>query len=228
MFFYNTMNYTFVHVCCQTIFYTFRGVMARRTKKEAEETKESILESAAMVFIEKGYANASLEQIAEGANVTRGAVYWHFKNKMDIFKALHDQLYTPFADMILKDLEVDDSHPLKQLEDLCVGLILDLEKQPQKRRILTIFFLKCEYSGEMEKVLECQNERKKDSMKLFSQYFERAKKKGHLPKSTDASVLTLSLICYITGIVYEYLRNPEMFNLKENAPNFMRMFFNGI
>lgn len=202
--------------------------MARKTKECAEETKDSILEAATKVFIENGFSNSSLEQIAKKAGVTRGAIYWHFNNKMDIFKALHDQLYTPFTDMILKDLEIDNPKPLKQLEELCTKLLLDLEKIPQKKRILTIFFLKCDYSGEMEKVLECQSERKKESMRLFAQYFDRAKKKGHLTKNADSCVLTISLMSYITGIVYEYLRSPNLIDLSENGQKLINSFFIGI
>ncbi len=63
--------------------YRYRNV-ARKTKEDAEETKDSILEAATKVFMDKGFSNASLEQIAKKAGVTRGAIYWHFKNKMDI------------------------------------------------------------------------------------------------------------------------------------------------
>jgi AcrR family transcriptional regulator len=202
--------------------------MARKTKEDAEETRDSILEAATRVFIENGFSNASLEQIAVKAGVTRGAIYWHFKNKMDIFQALHDQLYTPFSEMIVKDLEEDNNMPLKQLEELCIKLFIDLEKIPQRKRILTIFFLKCDYSGQMQKLLECQNMRKKDSMNLFAKYFERAKEKGHIAKDADSYILTVSLVCYITGIAYEFLRNPTMIEIEKEIPKLISLFFIGI
>jgi AcrR family transcriptional regulator len=202
--------------------------MARKTKEDAEETRDSILEAATRVFIENGFSNASLEQIAVKAGVTRGAIYWHFKNKMDIFQALHDQLYTPFSEMIVKDLEEDNNMPLKQLEELCIKLFIDLEKIPQRKRILTIFFLKCDYSGQMQKLLECQNMRKKDSMNLFAKYFERAKEKGHIAKDADSYILTVSLVCYITGIAYECLRNPTMIEIEKEIPKLISLFFIGI
>lgn len=65
--------------------------MARKTKEEALETRNRILEAAVEVFLEKGVSQAGLEVIAEKAGVTRGAVYWHFKNKADIFEALQDR-----------------------------------------------------------------------------------------------------------------------------------------
>ena len=48
--------------------------MARRTKAEAEQTREQILDAAEAVFLDRGVARASLAEIAQAAGVTRGAV----------------------------------------------------------------------------------------------------------------------------------------------------------
>src|SRR5690242_16957611 len=53
----------------------------RRTKEAAEETRQRLLEAALKVFSQKGYAAATLEEIAQEAQVTRGAIYWHFGSK---------------------------------------------------------------------------------------------------------------------------------------------------
>ncbi|MBL4867857.1 MAG: TetR family transcriptional regulator [Pseudomonadales bacterium] len=91
--------------------------MARKTKAEA--TRQTILTAALEVFASRGVAQASLEEIAREAGVTRGAVYWHFKNKGDVFWALYEQMYLPFYEMVLNDLTQDHPSPLQQLED-CV------------------------------------------------------------------------------------------------------------
>lgn len=202
--------------------------MARKTKEDAEATKDAILEAASIVFVNKGVAKASLEEIACTAGVTRGAVYWHFKNKADIFAALHEQLFTPFSEMLLEELEKKHPRPLEQLEALCVDLLIDLEDNAQKKRVLTIFFLRCDYSGDMECFLERQRQQKRKSMELFSRYFERAEEKGYLCGNADPKILTQALICYVTGIAIEYLRNPETFNLKPQAQSLMRLFFRGL
>jgi AcrR family transcriptional regulator len=200
--------------------------MARKTKQEAEETRQSILHAASEVFIEHGVSNASLEMIAEKAGVTRGAIYWHFKNKADIFEALHEQLHQSLVELILEDLEKDHPRPLQQLEDLCIELLLDLHRNPYKQRIIKIFLLKCDYSGCMEQFLTRQNARKAENKELFSRYFDRAIQKGHLPKDTDSATLTLAVFCYLTGIVYEYLRNPDLFDIELQAPRLIRQLFN--
>ena len=62
--------------------------MARRTKAEAEKTRQKILKAALDLFVEKGYERATFEDVAERIALTKGAVYWHFKSKPDLFTAL--------------------------------------------------------------------------------------------------------------------------------------------
>ena len=64
--------------------------MARRTKEDALATRDALLDAAERVFGRRGVARTSLAQIAEEAGLTRGAVYWHFKDKADLFTAMMD------------------------------------------------------------------------------------------------------------------------------------------
>ncbi len=56
-----------------------------KTKQKAEETRQQILDAAVREFSAHGVSRTSLTDIAIAAGVTRGAIYWHFKNKVDLF-----------------------------------------------------------------------------------------------------------------------------------------------
>ena len=56
----------------------------RRTKEDSEQTREDILNASVRIFSEKGVSQATLDEIAKAANVTRGAIYWHFENKFQM------------------------------------------------------------------------------------------------------------------------------------------------
>lgn len=202
--------------------------MARKTREQALATRENILTAAVDVFFDKGVAGATLEEIAEAAGVTRGAIYWHFRNKFDIFDALHGQLQQTMTETILADLQNDHPWPLRQLENLCVELLTGLEHDDFRKKAIGIFFMKCDYSGEMAVFLERQNENKLKSIALFSKYFERARKEGHLAEWLDPHTVTLSLSVFLAGIVHEYLRYPGLFSLEQQTPHFMRQFFSGL
>ena len=58
--------------------------MPRKTREEALKTKQLIIDAGFKLFYTRGYENTSLSDIANEANVTRGAIYWHFKDKEDL------------------------------------------------------------------------------------------------------------------------------------------------
>ncbi len=59
-------------------------------ERRREMTRQHLLEAAAVVFTQKGFHGSSLEEVASRAGFSKGAVYWHFKNKEDLFLALID------------------------------------------------------------------------------------------------------------------------------------------
>ena len=63
--------------------------MPRRTKEEAEQTRLLLLETALVMFAQRGITNTSLKDVAAEAGLTHGALYWHFKNKTDLVVALY-------------------------------------------------------------------------------------------------------------------------------------------
>ncbi|MES2960830.1 MAG: TetR family transcriptional regulator [Pseudomonadota bacterium] len=195
--------------------------------RNPEATKNDILEAAINVFVTRGFVKSTLEEIATEANVTRGAVYWHFKNKHDIFEALHEKLHQPLTSSILEDMKKNCDDSLCQLEKLCVKLLVDLDNDPMRKKILTIFFCKCDYSCGMEDILEKQRVQKLKNIDLFSKYFERAKENKQLAENVEPKITAISLACYMSGMVIEYLRNPQLFNLEKQAPLLIRQFFAG-
>lgn len=196
----------------------------RRTKEEAEKTRQDILRSAAYLFADKGVAKTSLNDIAVKANVTRGAIYWHFKNKTEIFDALFESLHQPFVAMIWDELDKNQEYPLKQLEEICVRIFVNLKTDPDKVTMLRLFFRKCNYSGDLAIYREKHNQMKAEKYEAFAKFFERAQAKGDMPKDTDPQLLTLSMNAYIKGILFEYLDSDDS-QILDQVPALMRLYF---
>lgn len=62
--------------------------MARKTKEEALRTKQKLLDSALEVMSDRSYSSISMTEIAERIGYSKGAIYWHFRNKNDILVSL--------------------------------------------------------------------------------------------------------------------------------------------
>ena len=83
--------------------------MVRQTKENAEITRQRIIDAAREVFLSRGVSRTSIEQIATKAGLTRGAIYWHFSNKTDLFSALREQVLLPLIDRMDDNLLVENN-----------------------------------------------------------------------------------------------------------------------
>jgi TetR/AcrR family acrAB operon transcriptional repressor len=129
----------------------------RRTKRESEGTRRRILAAARKVFARQGVTRTTLEEIADAASVTRGAIYWHFADKNELFFAMREQVAVPMIDQI--DLALrrsDGSDPLAGVERFLLGILEALESDARARQTFQIMGFKCEYVGEFERELALQ------------------------------------------------------------------------
>lgn len=74
-----------------------------------ERTRRALIDSARHVFATRGFEGASLDEIAEAAGYTRGAIYKHFANKEDLFFAVVDAFNLDVLDSFAEQLDVDAS-----------------------------------------------------------------------------------------------------------------------
>jgi len=59
--------------------------MAKRTKADANQTREDLIQTASQLFEANGYANTSINDICDVLGITKGALFHHFKSKQDVF-----------------------------------------------------------------------------------------------------------------------------------------------
>ncbi len=202
--------------------------MVRKTKEEAQETRDRILKAAADLFYEKGVSKTTLEDIAEAASLTRGAIYWHFKNKLDLFSALHEQMHGIFMGYVIALENVESDQPLQQLSNMCTKMLIEICDHEDHRKALNIFTLKCDYSGDMAPFLEIQNAKKTESLDVIHSLFRKAIELGHLRSSANEKVLAISMFCYICGIMTESLRSPNLVDIKTQSKALVDIYFQGI
>lgn len=202
--------------------------MARKTKEEALETRQNILNAALDVFYLKGVRQSSLEDIAEAAGVTRGAVYWHFKNKVAVFSALNQQLHKTFMDGLTEshdEASKTDTNPLHALSEHCIDVLEEIATDTYKQKIITVFMLRCDYSGDMAIFQKMQNEQRNDALAIIENFFEKAVEQKFIPETTDTALISRACMSYIGGIFQEFLWDPDFIDLKKDARKMVNFFF---
>lgn len=94
----------------------------RKTAQQADITKENILDISLMIFNKKGYSQTTLEDIVSELGLTRGAFYWHFKDKDDLLKQLIFREHSSIAKIVADSL-VDSTDEKEKLQLLLLKLI---------------------------------------------------------------------------------------------------------
>lgn len=202
--------------------------MARRTKAEAETTRAAILDAAEVLFYQHGVSRTTLEKIALAANVTRGAIYWHFQNKADLFNAMLERVRLPFQHMLDAMDNNTTEEPFEQIRQLYVGGLQLIAGSEQHHRVLTIVFHRCEYIDELNPAVNQQDQLDEQAVAVLQRAFERAKQAGSLREGVSPRLAAMSMHMYIGGIISHFLLKPQQCDLRQHAPALIDTMLQGL
>ncbi|EHR40633.1 MULTISPECIES: TetR family transcriptional regulator [Alishewanella] len=201
--------------------------MARKTKAEAEATRELILDAAEQLFFQHGVSRTTLEKIAAAAGVTRGAIYWHFENKSALFSAMLERIRLPFQQMLGQLDMLQQGDPLAQLRDFLIQSLTLISSSERHFRVLSIVFLRCEYIDELNPAVSRQEELDKTANAIISRALQRARSAGMLQADVDPDLAACAIHAYLGGLIRKYLLKPDFCDLKQAAA-FIDLMLNGI
>jgi TetR/AcrR family acrAB operon transcriptional repressor len=122
--------------------------MVRRTKQEALATRTSLLDAAERLFLCKGVSRTSLNDIALEAGATRGAIYWHFKDKADLFNAMMDRVTLPL-EAGFEPVGLPGCDPLPLLRTGVLRALRRMAGDEQTRCVFEVATQKVEYVDEL-------------------------------------------------------------------------------
>lgn len=202
--------------------------MVRKTKEEAELTRSSILDAAEQVFHAHGVAGTSLQNIAEAAGVTRGAVYWHFKDKADLFNAMMERVCMPFEESSDALERAPAELALQRLREH-LGFLLDrTQGDEQVRRVFSIATQMVEYNGELAQVRERRLQWQADHIALLERALAAARKAGQLKTAVPPKQLALGLHALFDGLLQNWLLKPDSFDLKRVGARVLDIYLAGL
>lgn len=191
----------------------------RKTKEEAEKTRRDILDAARRVFHQHGVVRSSLDKIAKEAGVTRGAVYWHFKNKAEVFFAMREEVFEPMVartDALL--LSDRFSNPLDAIEASLLEFFRILDECPVVLEVFEIMTSRCEYVDEFASVQEEIGRPAQVFLAKMECFYQQAEAKGGLRLGLDPLVAARDTWAFTSGLLHLLLACQKGTDLKERIP----------
>lgn len=197
--------------------------MVRRTKLDSQETRRAIIAAAREVFYRKGVTRTSLEQIAAAAGVTRGAIYWHFADKAELFYAMRDEVQLPLVDRCDVALETGSSEALASLDPLDrVGRFLEVviasvANDEDTRRTFQIVSFKCEYVDEFARDLESSCSMHTDLQTKLATLYRAARRGGLLREGLAPAHAATDSMIFLSGLIRIWLLDDDGSLVRRNA-----------
>lgn len=187
--------------------------VVRKTKAQAQATRCAILDAAERLFQERGVAATSLQDIAAATGVTRGAIYWHFKDKGDLFNAMMNRVCLPMEDSAARLASEGKSAPMLRLREHVAEIFMRIAADAQLRRVLEIASRKIEYLDEMDTVRLHQRRVRQDYLAQLERTLGAAQKRGEIRRGPPALELAVGLLALLDGLIQLWIVEPAAFDL---------------
>lgn len=211
--------------------------MARRTKEEALATRHKLLDAAEHLFQAQGVSRTSLQDIARRAGATRGAVYWHFKDKADLFNAMIDRVTLPMEESFHHETEQQEApgpdggagpNAIDRIRLSTINALRHIVTDMQTRRVFEVATQKVEYVEELQAVRLRHLRVRNGFVERIAQSLGIAAEQMKLALPVPASVGAQGLHALIDGLIQNWLLDPQAFDLLEVGQCAIDVYLRGL
>ncbi|CAN5863166.1 TetR family transcriptional regulator [soil metagenome] len=202
--------------------------MVRRTKEEAQATRSHILDTAELVFEKRGVSRTSLHEIAQAAGVTRGAIYWHFQDKADLFNAMMERVTLPMEEAVKRGDDPLLANPLDQIRRSFLEVLQKTASDPQVQRVFEIATHKVEYVDELQGVRDRHLSVRNECLAAVEATLRLATRRGLLGRRVPARTAAIGLHALIDGLLQNWMLDPSAFDLVRTGRQLLDAYLAGL
>ncbi len=168
-------------------------IMARKTKEDAQKTRDQILDAAEHVFYRKGFTLTTMADIAEAAELSRGAVYGHYKGKLEVATAMAERVIETVSPFQLQPTLA----ALGNLKQYCLHEIRSYIEPSSIQRVLFFLYIGIDDSPEL---LQLRFAWEKKRITQIDSLLKQAIAQGELSADIDFDLISLYCQSVIEGV----------------------------
>jgi len=199
----------------------------RRTKAEAAITRSTLLKTALSVFSVKGYAAATLDDVAKAAKVTRGAIYWHFNSKADLYNTLVQEASARGA-AVLQQAIAEGGTLIEILRRVFVRQCALMEEDKEARAVMELALFKTGLEPELQPGRKRQLEYGIALIASLTDAMRQGIAQGVLRSDIDPADLARAILAFQNGVIQMWLTLPRSFSIKTSAESFADILVAGL
>jgi AcrR family transcriptional regulator len=199
----------------------------RRTKEDADQTKQALLDSALQEFSQRGYQATRLQDVAENAGTTRGAIYHHFQNKAGLYKALIADASQQGNNALQRAVAEGGTIPEITARILTYSLQM-LAENSRFRQVMALSLYKTGVSAELADMEAVRMAEAETLVAGIAGFMQAGQQQGQLRDDVSPENMARAFLAYQNGIAFLWLANPTIFSLTDEAESFAQLFLNGV
>ena len=185
--------------------------------------KDQIMNAAQFVVASKGYDQARMDDIVEKAQLSKGAIYWYYKSKKDIYLSLIDYWFNEYSAGVLKSLEDKDSSS-EQLKSLFDYFVDQFDKNPDTFKIMVEFWrtsgLDVDFNNKLQEIYS-------QFLEYIIDIIKNGIDSGEF-KEVDPRITALSILINIEGIHWFTLFDKSGVEAHEYINTISNFILNGL
>jgi TetR/AcrR family acrAB operon transcriptional repressor len=199
----------------------------KRTKEEAAVTRATVLKAALSVFSKKGYAAATLDDVAKTAKVTRGAIYWHFKGKADLYNTLVEEMSARGASVV-EQAVAEGGTLIDILRRVFISQCVLIEEDKEAQAVMELALFKTGLDPDLQAGRRKQIEAGNALIAGIADAMKMGISQGILRDDMDPTDMARAFIAFENGAIQQWLASPKSFSLKKSAEPFAEILIKGL
>ncbi len=175
-------------------------------RKTDQNTRRAIVEASLRLFAQRGYHGTSVAQIAQATGLTKGALYWYFKGKEDLFLTVIDRIRDDWRQTVISRVEAADGafERLERLFDATSEMLASTENPSS----MSIFLVSAGAQPEMAAFEDAIRSAYADYVKLVADTIRIGQREGEIMRDIDPESAALGIIGCLEGMVLQARLHP--------------------
>ncbi len=176
------------------------------SEKTDPDTRKAIVEASTRLFTKRGYHGTSVSQIAEATGLTKGALYWYFKGKEDLFLTVLDCIRDKWQNTIMSRVEASQSviQKLEQLFDATSEMVATGESPCS----MYLFLVSAGAQQEMREFEDAIKAAYAGYVESLADTIRAGQEDGEINRDVDAQSVAVGIIGCLEGVVLQARLHP--------------------